>query len=240
MAVNADTLATALRERLGATLLECTVARGEVTIEVAPEHWRETAQTLRDEEPFFFEQLVDLCAVDYLLYGQSEWRTEDSTDQGFSRGVEAASSGRLQFGDALAVTSDADRFAVVAHLLSCTLNQRLRMRCYAPAGEVPVVPSLTEVWNSANWYEREAFDLFGVLFDGHADLRRLLTDYGFVGHPFRKDFPLVGHVEMRYDPQRQRVVYQPVSIEPRVLVPRVIRKDSRPAGLTSSDTDTDA
>jgi len=138
-----------------------------------------------------------------------------------------ASSGRLQFGDTLPAEAMQRRFAMVAHLLSVQHNWRLRLRCFAESGDVPVIPSLTEIWSSADWYEREAFDLFGILFEGHNDLRRLLTDYGFVGHPFRKDFPLVGHVEMRYDPERRRVVYEPVSIEPRVLVPRVIRDDSR-------------
>ena len=176
---------------------------------------------------FGFEQLIDLCGVDYLLYGKDEWATEESTNTGYSRGVDEASSGRLQFGDTLPVDAMERRFAAVAHLLSLQHNWRLRVRCFAESGDLPVVPSLTEIWSSAQWYEREAFDLYGILFEGHTDLRRLLTDYGFVGHPFRKDFPLVGHVEMRYDPERRRVVYEPVSIEPRVLVPRVIRDDNR-------------
>ncbi len=228
-------LVAALRERLGDAALDITVAFGEVSVEIAPERWLASCETLRDDPALHFEQLSDLCGVDYLLYGKSEWATEESTSSGFSRGVEEASSGRLHFGDALPVEAQERRFAVVVHLLSYRHNRRLRIRCFAPPGAVPLVPSLTGVWRSADWYEREAFDLFGILFEGHTDLRRLLTDYGFVGHPFRKDFPLVGHVEMRYDPDKRRVVYQPVSIEPRVLVPRVIRDDHRFVADTPGD-----
>ncbi len=222
-----ETLVATLRERLGEDLRDCVVALDEVTIEVKARRLSEVALTLRDDPALAFEQLIDLCGVDYLLYGKDEWATEESSTTGFSRGVDEASSGRLHFGDSLPVGDMERRFAVVVHLLSLQHNRRLRVRCFAEPGDVPVVPSLTGVWNAAQWYEREAFDLFGILFEGHNDLRRLLTDYGFVGHPFRKDFPLVGHVEMRYDPERRRVVYEPVSIEPRVLVPRVIRDDNR-------------
>lgn len=233
-------LADALSGRFGNRLAGCRVAFGEVTIEVGAEHLVAVAAALRDEQPFGFEQLVDLCGVDYLSYGSDEWTRGDESESGYSRGVEGAgTTGRLQFGDeaqggALAYP----RFAAVTHLLSCSNNQRLRIRCYAPDDDAPLLPTLTGVWPSANWYEREAFDLYGILFDGHPDLRRIMTDYGFVGHPFRKDFPLVGHVEMRYDPERGRVIYEPVTIEPRVLVPKVIREDNRyarPAEESGSD-----
>ena len=184
---------------------------------------------LRDEAPFRFEQLIDLCGVDYLGYGSDEWAPGDESDSGYSRGVESGgSTGRLHFGDeAPAKGLGTPRFAAVVHLLSLANNQRLRVRCYAPEDDAPLLPTLTGVWPGASWFERETFDLFGILFDGHPDLRRILTDYGFVGHPFRKDFPLVGNVEVRYDPERGRVVYEPVSIEPRVLVPKMIREDNR-------------
>jgi NADH-quinone oxidoreductase subunit C len=219
-------LAEQLRKRLGDSLQGVTVAVGEVTVEVAPENLLAVAGALRDEPAFAFEMLIDLCGVDYGSYGKDEWTTESSSGSGFSRGVEARTEGRLT-----AVTEDlvvekpwvAQRFAVVYHLLSLSLNRRLRLRVYAAEDALPVVPSVITVWNNADWYEREAFDLFGILFDGHPDLRRLLTDYGFIGHPFRKDFPLSGNVEVIYDPEKRRVVYQPVSIEPRVLVPKVIR-----------------
>jgi len=173
---------------------------------------------LRDDPEFAFEQLSDLCGVDYAAYGDVEWETTSSTRTGFSRGVSSdARQGPAPAGP---------RFAVVYHLLSLRRNRRLRLRCPL-AEEPPRVGSVTPVWSSANWYEREAFDLFGILFEGHPDLRRLLTDYGFRGHPFRKDFPLVGHVEVRYDPDRGRVVQEPVTIENRVLVPRVIRDEGR-------------
>ena len=199
---------------------------GQATIEVAPEHWVEVARALRDERDFRFEQLIDLCGVDYLGYGEAEWDTTDVSSQGFSRGVEGQGPGRFRRGEK-AATGGERRFAVVVHLLSLAQNQRLRMRCFAPDEALPAVPSLVGLWASATWFEREAFDLFGIVFEGHPDLRRLLTDYGFVGHPFRKDFPLIGNVEVRYDSEKGRVVYEPVSIEPRVLVPRVVRHDSR-------------
>ena len=174
---------------------------------------------LRDDPQFGFEQLIDLSGVDYLDYGRDEWSTLGSTATGFSRGVEShPRDGRR---------AAAGRFAVTYQLLSVANNWRLRLRSFASEGEPPVIDSLVDVWAAANWYEREAFDLFGILFKDHPDLRRLLTDYGFIGHPFRKDFPLIGNVEVKYDPVKGRVVYQPVSIEPRTLVPRVIREDNR-------------
>lgn len=194
----------------------------EVTVEVTAGELIGVATRLRDDEQLAFSLLMDLCAVDYADYGKADWKTSESaTRTGYSRGVE-----RGEHGDS---SWDGSRFAVVYHLLSIKSNERVRIRVGC-VGEPPVVPSVVDVWASANWFEREAFDLFGVLFSGHPDLRRILTDYGFVGHPFRKDFPLIGHVESRYDPARGRVVYEPVSIEPRTLVPRVIRHDGRYAG----------
>jgi NADH-quinone oxidoreductase subunit C len=190
----------------------------ELSIEVESSQLLEVAGVLRDEPQLRFEMLMDLAGVDYLDYGRTEWCTEGATTSGFSRGVNRRAPHTLA-GD--------KRFAVVSQLLSITHNQRLRMRVWCEELEDPVVDSLTGIWASAEWYEREAFDLFGILFRGHPDLRRLLTDYGFIGNPFRKDFPLSGNVEVRYDPQLKRVVYEPVSIEPRILVPRVIRHDNR-------------
>jgi NADH-quinone oxidoreductase subunit C len=216
-----------LQTRFSNALLESTLERGEVTIEVKIDRAREVFLALRDE--FAFEQLMDICGVDYSAYGDSEWATDDAPAQGFSRGVTERAVGR----SALAVKAAGEeprgrgRFAVVYHLLSIARNERLRVRLYAPDAELPIIPSIVDIWASANWVEREAFDLFGIVFEGHPDLRRILTDYGFIGHPFRKDFPLIGNVEMRYDPERGRIVYEPVSIESRVLVPRVIRKDHR-------------
>ena len=201
---------------------------GEVTIEIKPAELLATCEALRDHSELAFAQLVDLCGVDYGTYGEAEWSTDTEAGQGFSRAVDANSVGRLSFGSAPALSErDKPRFAVAYHLLSLDHNVRLRVRCYCENDDFPVVPSVTGIWSCADWYERECFDLFGILFEGHDDLRRLLTDYGFVGHPFRKDFPLVGNVEMRYDPEVGRVVYEPVTIEPRVLVPRVIRTDNR-------------
>ena len=201
---------------------------GQVSMTASAATWLEVAVQLRDHEQTKFEQLIDACGVDYLQYGRDEWASDSTGSAGFSRGVSGGSVGRLSFGDEVEPMPDGQtRYAVVYQLLSVSLNHRLTVKCFAQDNEFPVVPSVTGVWSCADWAEREAFDLFGIHFEGHPDLRRLLTDYGFVGHPFRKDFPLVGHVEMRYDPQRKRVVYEPVSIEPRVLVPRVIRKTSR-------------
>jgi NADH-quinone oxidoreductase subunit C len=197
---------------------------GQLTCIVPAGHWGDVAKLLRDSEGLQFESCVDVCGIDYLDYGKSEWETTAATGRGFSRGVEP-------MGEEVAATAAAStagrRFAVVYHLLSVSLNQRLRVRVYCPDDDEPVVDSVCNVWAGANWFEREAFDLFGILFRDHPDLRRLLTDYGFIGHPFRKDFPLSGNVEVRYDPDKRRVVYQPVTIESRVLVPKVIRHDNR-------------
>ncbi len=201
--------------------------RGQLTAVVSPERWLEVAWQLKDEPSLCFEQLIDLSGVDYLGYGDDEWETAEATGEGFSRGVDALGPGRFNWSERPEAERVENRFAVVVQLLSLKHNRRLRLKCFAPNEAMPVIPSLIEVWNSANWYEREVFDLFGILFEGHPDLRRILTDYGFIGHPFRKDFPLIGNVTVRYDEEKGRVVYEPVEIEPRVLVPRVIRHDSR-------------
>jgi NADH-quinone oxidoreductase subunit C len=166
---------------------------GEVTLVVKAANYREAARTLRDHPDLRFEQVIDLCGVDYSTYADRPWERE--------------------------------RFAVVLHLLSITHNWRLRLRVFCPNDDLPMVDSAVETWPSVNWFEREAFDLFGIVFEGHPDLRRILTDYGFIGHPFRKDFPISGHVEMRYDPEQKRVIYEPVTIEPREITPRVVRED---------------
>lgn len=225
----AKDLLAGLQERFGETLKDAVLARGEVTIELAAQDLLETCAALRDEPAFRFEQLTDVCGVDYLDYGKEEWATQESTTTGFSRGVQAASAGRLPVLDedlSVETPQQGRRFAAVYHLLSVPCNHRLRIKVFAEDGDLPIVPSVIEIWNGANWFEREAFDLFGIMFEGHPDLRRILTDYGFIGHPFRKDFPLSGNVEVRYDAEKQRVIYQPVTIEPRVLVPRVIRVES--------------
>jgi NADH-quinone oxidoreductase subunit C len=201
--------------------------RGIVTVEVETDAWLEVCRALRDEEDFGYEQLTDLCGVDYLSYGQSEWDTSEASAEGFGRGVEGLGPGRFNWADRPEAGDVKQRFGVVVHLLSFRHNRRLRLRCYAPDEGMPIVPSLVEIWSSANWYEREAFDLFGIVFEGHPDLRRIMTDYGFTGHPFRKDFPLIGNVAVRYDSQKKRVVYEPVEIEPRVGVPRVLRVRTR-------------
>ena len=214
-----DALAATLRERFAPAGASISMHRGQLTLELDASALGAVAARLRDDEDLDFAQLLDLCGVDYLEYGRSDWETSESvTSSGFSRAVERT----LGEGEA----GLERRYAVVYHLLSLSRNARLRVRCWTE-GDPPRVPSVVGLWASANWYEREAFDLFGILFVGHPDLRRLLTDYGFIGHPFRKDYPLVGEVEMRYDTERGRVVYEPVSIEPRTLVPRVIRDDSR-------------
>lgn len=191
-AVNPEALKNTLAAVLGDKVRHVGVALGEVTMVVGAAEYLEVAQILRDAPGCCFEQLVDLCGVDYSEY----------------RGHEGA------------------RFGVVLHLLSVSLNQRVRLKVFAPDDAFPLVASVNDIWNSANWFEREAFDLFGIVFEGHNDLRRILTDYGFIGHPFRKDFPLSGHVEMRYDAESRRVVYQPVTIEPREITPRIIREDN--------------
>lgn len=200
---------------------------GMVTILVPVKQWVETALALRDDPRFAFNQLSDLCGIDFLGFGQVEWETTGATREGFSRGVEGMGPGRFDWKNRPEASAAEQRFCVVVHLLSTTYNMRLRMKTFAADEGLPIVPSLVEIWNSANWYERETFDLFGIIFEGHPDLRRILTDYGFTGHPFRKDFPLIGNVTVRYDEEKRRVVYEPVEIEPRVLVPRVIRVDSR-------------
>ena len=193
MATKLEQLKNQLTATLGAKIVDLTEALGELTLVVDAGDCTDVALTLRDEPALGFEQLIDLCGVDYSGYGEGAW------------------SGR--------------RFAAVSHLLSVSNNHRLRLRVFAPDDGFPVLDSLTEVWPNANWYEREAFDLFGIMFTGHTDLRRILTDYGFVGHPFRKDFPLSGNVEMRYDPEQKRVIYQPVTIEPREITPRILREE---------------
>ena len=192
-----DTLSV-LKERLekvlGKKVSRLHEALGELTLVVRSEDYLEVAKTLRDEPSLVFDQLMDLCGVDYSEFDNSTW--------------------------------EGPRFAAVSHLLSVKHNWRLRLRVFAPVDHFPLVASVTPIWNSANWFEREAFDLYGILFDGHDDLRRILTDYGFIGHPFRKDFPISGNVEMRYDPEQKRVIYQPVTIDPREVTPRVIREES--------------
>ena len=222
-------LADRLRARFGDALSNIATTHGIVTIETVPARLVDVATALRDEAPFRFAQLSDLCGVDYLGYGEGEWATSDEvTAQGYSRGVEGEGPGRFDWNDRPRHPQFLRRYASVVHLLSFEHNVRLRMRCFCPEDALPVLPTLTGVWPAANWYEREAFDLYGIVYEGHPDLRRILTDYGFVGHPFRKDFPLIGNVEVRYDPQARRVVYEPVtSVVPRVGVARVVREDSR-------------
>ncbi len=189
-----EQLQASLQTALGDRLRSIKSALGEITIELDAARYLESMLILRDEPTLKFEQLIDLCGMDYSAYKDQPW--------------------------------EGPRFAAVSHLLSVSLNHRVRVRVFAPDDELPVVASVTPVWTSANWYEREAFDLYGIVFEGHADLRRLLTDYGFIGHPFRKDFPVSGYVEMRYDPEQKRVIYQPVTIEPRENTPRIIREDA--------------
>jgi NADH-quinone oxidoreductase subunit C len=188
-----DTLQDALRTVFGAGLTDLVRDRGELTITVAAAEYLGAARTLRDHPQLKFEQLIDLCGVDYSSYRDQPWNLQ--------------------------------RYCVVSHLLSITHNWRVRLKVFALDDDLPVVASVNEVWNAANWFEREAFDLYGVIFEGHLDLRRILTDYGFIGHPMRKDFPVSGHVEMRYDPEKKRVIYQPVTIEPREVTPRIVRED---------------
>jgi len=208
-----------LATRFGDALKPVPSICGESTFEVKAGALREVCRVLRDDEATRFEQLIDIAGVDYLEYGSEEWNAENASSQGFSRGVSAERS--------RPAVGKERRFAAVYHLLSVTHNRRLRLRAFCEGIEPPMLDSVVGIWSSADWFEREAFDLFGILFRGHPDLRRLLTDYGFVGHPFRKDFPLIGNVEVRYDPEQRRVIYEPVTIEPRTLVPRVIRSDNR-------------
>jgi NADH-quinone oxidoreductase subunit C len=216
-----DYLVEQLKSELSSYISTLTVAHDEVTIEADVSNLKAAMLELRDIDAFCFDQLIDLCAVDYLLYGQYDWETDTATEKGFSRGVERQ--------EVKACTLDKPRFAVVYHLLSTKNNHRLRVKVFVSESH-SVVPSVHHLWKGADWFEREAYDLYGVLFEGHPDLRRLLTDYGFIGHPFRKDFPLSGHVEMRYDAKSAKVIYTPVDIEPRVLVPKVIRNDNRYEG----------
>jgi NADH-quinone oxidoreductase subunit C len=194
VAIAPQALQQALTQVLGDRVRSVELVRGEVTVTVVADRYLDVMQVLRDDPVCRFEQLIDLCGMDYSTHGDGRW--------------------------------EGLRYAAVVHLLSVSLNQRVRVRVFCPDDDFPVVASVNELWNSANWYEREAFDLFGIVFEGHDDLRRILTDYGFIGHPFRKDFPLSGHVEMRYDAERGRVVYEPVTIEPREVTPRVIREDN--------------
>jgi NADH-quinone oxidoreductase subunit C len=189
-----DVLQEALAAQLGPRAKKLERAYGELTLTVGMADYLDVARTLRDHPDLRFEQLMDLCGVDYSSYRDAPW--------------------------------DGPRYCVVTHLLSISKNWRVRLKVFCDDDDVPQLPSLTEVWSAANWFEREAFDLFGIIFDGHLDLRRILTDYGFIGHPFRKDFPVSGNVEMRYDPEQKRVIYQPITIEPREIVPRVIREDN--------------
>jgi NADH-quinone oxidoreductase subunit C len=221
-----EQLAETISDRFAGQVARVESRCGELTFEVAPTSLLAVCQALRDEADWSFEQLIDLCGVDYSAYGQDEWSTDTATSRGFSRGRETPSHAATGFSQQ-AGSTEQKRFAVVYHLLSVQHNRRLRLRTWCEPGEPPMVDSVIEIWKAADWFEREAFDLFGILFSGHPDLRRLLTDYGFIGHPFRKDFPLSGNVEVRYDPAKGRVVYEPVSIEPRTLVPRVIRDDNR-------------
>ena len=212
-------LARTIEAQLGDAVQRLPSLPSDVAYEVKPEALLTACRTLRDAPELRFEMLMDLTAVDYLHHGRDEWQTDSATRSGFSRGrvARAAAPDPAMPG----------RFAVVYQLLSITHNARLRLRVICPDTQEPTVDTVTDIWAGANWFEREAFDLFGILFRGHPDLRRLLTDYGFIGHPFRKDFPLIGNVEAQYDPEKKRVVYQPVSIVPRVLVPKVIRHDHR-------------
>lgn len=222
----ADKLAAQIQQRFGETI-NVYVAFGEVTVEVlSSANLLTVCHALSTEADFAFEELMDLCSVDYLTFGQAEWETSSATGTGFSRGVNL-SNVSADGGD------KAKRFAVVYHLLSIAHNRRLRVKVFLDEEDLRI-DSVVEVWSSANWFEREAFDLFGIMFRSHPDLRRILTDYGFIGHPFRKDFPLIGNVEMRYDAEKKRVIYEPVSIEPRTLVPKVLRQDLPGAATAGS------
>jgi len=211
-------LSTLLKEKLEDKLESNVVAFDECTIEVSTTNLIQVATILKSDTDLAFTQLTDLCGVDYSAYGQTDWSTEDATSEGFSRAVDHT----IPKNDSWTKP----RFASVIHLLSIEHNMRLRLRTFVDEAE-PLIPSVIDVWRSADWYERESFDLFGILYSGHPDLRRILTDYGFVGHPFRKDFPLIGNVEMRYDATQRQCVYEPVSIEPRITTPRIIRNDLR-------------
>ena len=228
MSSRLESMAEALRSRFDGVLRRRESACGELSYDLDASDLPATAKALHDEEAFFYTTLIDVCGVDYLGYGQAQWRTEAATESGFSRAVEpGASTTRSASERERQAREQPARFAAVYHLLSLRRNVRLRLRTFAVGENPPLLPSVADIWQSADWFEREAFDLFGIVFEGHGDLRRILTDYGFIGHPFRKDFPLSGRVEVRYDEDKRRVVYEPVSIEPRTLVPRVIRDDNR-------------
>lgn len=216
---NSETLCVNIQSRLADCIDKASVALDEVTVEVKPEQLLKLCRVLSTEADFAFDMLVDVCGIDYLHYGLDDWQTESTTESGFSRGVT-----RTLMRETYAKPC---RFAVVYHLLSLTNNHRVRLRVNIPNEQELIVDSVMGIWPAADWFEREAFDLYGMLFRGHPDLRRILTDYGFVGHPFRKDFPLIGKVEARYDAKLQRVVYEPVSIKMRTLEPKVIRHDHR-------------
>lgn len=208
-----------VQQRFADSILRAYVTTDQMpTIELPRSELLTVAEALKNEDDFNFKMLIDVCGVDYLDYGDTEWRTHETTFSGFSRGRDEAPMENLK-------SFDQPRFAVVYHLLSLKLNQRIRLKVFL--SDEMEVPSVNNIWSSANWFEREAFDLYGIIFVNHPDLRRLLTDYGFVGHPFRKDFPLIGEVELRYDAQQERCVYEAVSIQPRVTVPKVVRSDSR-------------
>jgi NADH-quinone oxidoreductase subunit C len=240
MATRAETVTAALQAALGERLAGVSTALGEVTVVVRPEHLLGAMTALRDGAGLQFEQLMDLCGVDYGAYGEVAWTGTPMSEGGAGAplGGPAPETDRAPAIDEHAPKSaegrkrerelvpPGARFAVVYHLLSTALNQRVRVRVFCADAQFPVVESVIGVWPSANWFEREAFDLYGIMFSGHPDLRRILTDYGFVGHPFRKDFPLSGTVEMRYDPEQQRVIYQPVTIEPREITPRIVRVEN--------------
>jgi NADH-quinone oxidoreductase subunit C len=211
-------LASKVEARLPNLLQRVPSLPDELCYEVQPADIKQVCLALRDDPQLKFEILTDLAGIDYLDYGTSEWKTFTATSSGFSRGVNRGGARKPH---------DGARFAVAYHLLSVTHNQRIRIRARCEDAEDPIIESVVEIWPAANWFEREAFDLYGILFTGHPDLRRILTDYGFIGHPFRKDFPLIGNVEVRYDADKQRVIYEPVTIQPRTLVPKVIRDDNR-------------
>lgn len=224
MSQRLEYMAEALQLRFEGVLRRRESACGELSYDLDASHLPATGTALRDEEALSFATLIDVCGVDYLGYGQAQWRTEAATGSGFSRAVEpGASTTRSASESERRARQQPARFAAVYHLLSLRNNVRLRLRVFAAGENPPVLPSVSGIWQAADWFEREAFDLFGIVFEGHPDLRRILTDYGFIGHPLRKDFPLSGHMEVRYDPDLRRVIYQPVTIEPRVGVPKVRR-----------------
>lgn len=222
-----NTLCTQIQQHFSAWILSAEVTFRELTVEVKAEHLLDLCRQLRDNAEFDFKLLLDVCGVDYLHYGLDEWQTQTTTATGFGRGITST--------PLIKDPLKPNRFAVVYHLLSLTKNHRIRLRVNLSNEQDLLIDSVISIWPSANWYEREVFDLFGILFRGHPDLRRILTDYGFAGHPFRKDFPLIGKVEARYDAKLKRVVYEPVSIEARILEPKVIRHDNRYVDEKSHD-----